>query len=88
MCKQRRAGTYLRKKTNSDFSWRLIGIGIGICAKNNQMVIGDSMMKAFRSYLSTVNEETKQRTSWTMAITIAHSAQHNTTGYSSCKFFI
>ena len=34
-------------------------------------------------YLSTVKEDTKQRTSCTTAITIAHRAQHNTTGYSS-----
>ena len=71
MCKQRRAGTYLRQK-------------------NNQMVmmIGDSIMEASRSYLSTVKDDTKHRTSCTTAITIAHRAQHNTTGYSSCKFDI
>ena len=35
-------------------------------------------------YLSTVKQETKQRTVWTMAMMADHIAQHTTTAYSSC----
>ena len=83
MCRQRRAGTYLIKGSSQQLVRVLF---LSFCAHSH---CTDSKSNIFLQnywHLSTVKDETKQRTSWTTAITIAHKAQHSTTGYSSWKF--
>ena len=83
MCRQRRAGTYLIEGSSQQLVRVLF---LSFCAHSH---CTDSKSNIFLQnywHLSTVKDETKQRTSWTTAITIAHKAQHSTTGYSSWKF--